>query len=153
MKGSSIFIAAIAGTTAFTLFSYLASVLFKEDFKEPELLGEMIDRVTPGMAEEQSMFTGWLIHYVTGLGFAAAYQQLIQITGIRPTVFNGMLAGAASGYPASFIWHKTLQLHPLPPRKRSLSFHLQLIAGHAIFGGVIFGVFSRLNKRKNQPRR
>jgi hypothetical protein len=147
MKGSSIFIAAIAGTTAFTLFGYLASVLFKEDFKEPELLGEMIDRVTPEMAEEQSMFTGWLIHYATGLGFAAAYQQLMQITGIKPTVFNGIVMGAASGYPASFVWRKTLQLHPQPPRQPNLSFYLQLIVGHAIFGGVVFCVFSRLKKR------
>lgn len=123
MKGKEIIIACIAGTTAFTMFSYVASAIFKENFKEPELLGNTIDTATPEMHEEQSQFTGWLIHHATGIGFAAVYNQLLQITGIRPTIAKDIITGAMTGYPASFIWDTTLKVHPLPPRKRSLSFY------------------------------
>lgn len=147
MEANDIIVAGITGTAAFTLFSYMASKVFDEKFEEPELLGKMIDRVTPAMEKEQAKFTGWLVHYLVGIGFAEAYKQLIHITDIKPSVCNGILTGAITGLPASLIWDTAFKNHPAPPRKRSFSYCLQLITGHAIFGAVIFGILNYSYKK------
>jgi hypothetical protein len=108
----------------------------------------MVDTITPKLSKMQSQFTGWLIHYAIGIGFAAAYKQLLNLTGAKPTIVNGVIAGAITGYPASLVWDTTMKKHPLPPRKRNISFYLQLTAGHAIFGAVIFSLYKYFEDRK-----
>lgn len=73
MKNGQIIIAAIAGTTAFTLFSYVLSRTLNKKFEEPKLLGEMVDDVGPDLNERQAKFTGWVIHYLVGYAFAYWY--------------------------------------------------------------------------------
>lgn len=47
MKKSNVVAGAIAGTAAMTLFSYFLSGKKDKDFREPALLGKMINRVLP----------------------------------------------------------------------------------------------------------
>ena len=140
--------AALAGTTAFTFFSYLVSKTMNKDFKEPELLGKMVERVTPELGEKESQFTGWLIHYLTGIAFVGAYKLLIDITGIKPSAGNGMVIGATSGLPAALIWDTALKLHPAPPRKPSANYYLHLGLGHMILGATSFFVLGLFDTRK-----
>jgi hypothetical protein len=148
MKINEAVIAGAAGTTAFTLFSYLASLSTMENFREPELLGKILNRTIPGLPESESKLAGWLSHYLVGIGFAMIYLHFIKTKKIPPSMIHGAIAGALSGVPASVIWNFVLKKHPFPPRKRTYSFYLQLLIGHAIFGSVCFGIFksqSRLN--------
>jgi len=150
MKTTDIILAGIVGTTAFTAFSYLVSKTMDKNFKEPRLLGKMVDDIMPGMQEKESQFTGWLIHYLTGVAFAGAYNALIDSTGIKPSVRNGVIAGAVSGFPAGLLWDTSLKLHPTPPRKRTANYYLHLALGHAIFGAASFFVFGLLNKHRDE---
>ena len=70
MKAAHILIAGIAGTSAFTLFSYIVSLKQKKNFREPELLGDMVDTTVPEISTGTARSTGWLIHYLTGAGFS-----------------------------------------------------------------------------------
>ena len=149
MKITGVIVAGIAGTTAFTLFSYILSEGMGKNFKEPELIGKMFGHGIPELGKEQAQFSGWMTHYLVGIAFAAAYEQLIQHTGIKPTVQNGIVAGALSGFPAALTWDTALKVHPAPPRKRSMVYYAQLLAGHAIFGAASFWVLGRLGKRQS----
>ncbi len=152
MKTSEIIVAGIAGTTAFTLFSYLISKATGKNFKEPELIGKMIDRSPTPVKHENAQFTGWVTHYLIGISFAAAYRELIHVTGIKPTVANGIITGAVSGFPAALTWDTSLKVHPAPPRKRSVDYYMQLFFGHALFGAAAFFVFAAFKKKTNDKK-
>ena len=147
MKTSHIIIGGIAGTTAFTLFSYMLSRLLNKNFKEPELLGRMIDTLEPDMDNGEARFTGWILHYAVGCAFAAGYSMLLKTTGLQPSVKNGLIIGAVTGIPAVQSWDVALKTHPAPPRKRSLNYYSQLLVGHAIFGAVTLFVFRHLKNK------
>ncbi|MEP7165971.1 MAG: hypothetical protein ABI741_14810 [Ferruginibacter sp.] len=147
MRTTDIILAALAGTTTFTAFSYLVSKKMDKDFEEPELLGKMVE-VIPGMEEKEAAFTGWAIHYLTGIVFASSFKALISITGMKPTIRNGMIVGAASGLPAALAWDKALRSHPSPPRKPSMNYYMHLALGHVIFGATSFFVFGLFNKNR-----
>jgi hypothetical protein len=148
MKSTDIIIAGIAGTTAFTLFSYMASKVLDKNKEEPELLGEMSGELLPGLEKTGEQFTGWMIHYVTGIAFAAAYKTLIKTTHINPTVRNGVIAGISSGLPAGLLWDTSLKIVPHPPVKRDPAYYIRLGLGHAIFGAVSFFVLGLFNRKE-----
>ncbi|MFT3704831.1 MAG: hypothetical protein QM802_20870 [Agriterribacter sp.] len=146
MKGSHIIAAGIAGTTAFTLFSYFLSKQFKKDYVEPKLLGDMLDDIAPDATFRQSQFSGWVLHYLTGYLLAGGYAMLIDTTRIKPTLKNGIITGTLTGVPAVATWDIALKLDPSPPRKRSVGYYAQLVAGHTIFGAFAFLTFGCLRK-------
>jgi hypothetical protein len=150
MKGSRIILAGIAGTTIFTLFSYLASSILDEDFKQPKLLGKLIYRSDLDFDKDEASFTGWVSHYLIGIGFAAAFQQLITLTGIKPTIKNGMTAGAVTSVPAMLTWYTTLDLHPAPPKDKEPSYFIELFLGHILFGAGCFCVLGKGKLKNNK---
>ena len=126
-----------------SLFSYLASYKEHKNFKEPELLGTMIKRVVPGMEPKAAEATGWSMHLLAGYTFAFVYAQILERSGMKPTIGNGILMGTVSGIPAVMIWYSMFKLHPNPPKKRYESYFLHLIAAHAIFGAYTFAGFKK----------
>lgn len=141
--------AGVLGTTAFTVFSYLVSKREHKNYKEPDLLGIMAYR-SMDMSKSQSEFTGWLSHYLIGVAFAGVYKLLINKTGMRSSLKNGFIAGAASGIPAIISWDTGLKIHPRPPRNRSREYYTQLFAGHIIFGVTCFLVFNAFEIRNKK---
>ncbi|MEO5944125.1 MAG: hypothetical protein ABIP30_11985 [Ferruginibacter sp.] len=152
MKSSRIILAGIAGTTIFTLFSYLATALLDEDFKQPKFLGKLIYRADNDLNKEEAAFTGWISHYLIGIGFAAAYNQLISLTGMKPTIKNGIAAGAVTAVPAMLTWYTTLDLHPAPPKDKEPSYFMELFFGHILFGAGCFWVLGRRKSRNNNQK-
>ena len=140
MRSAYIIAAGIAGTSAFTLFSYLSSKLSGRNFKQPELIGKMIKRTDIDLDKNESQFAGWLMHYLIGIAFAGAYEELIKVTGIKPSIKNGAIMGALSGFPASATWHTSLEMHPAAPRKSNFEYYVELFLGHVVFGATCFYV-------------
>ncbi|MEO6489700.1 MAG: hypothetical protein ABIO04_07155 [Ferruginibacter sp.] len=151
MRTSEIALAGIAGTTAFTLFSYIVSQTKKKNFKEPELLGDLF---VPSEKTDKNLskLSGWGIHYLAGLGFAAAYSMLIN-NKVKPTLINGTITGAVSGLAAIGIWHAMLTLHPDPPKKPNKQYYGHLFLGHVIFGAFSFLTFGSFNKKTGKKRK
>jgi len=150
MKTKEIILAGITGTTAFTLFSYMVSKSTGKNFKEPELIGKMIDHPAVKVEDQVAQFAGWITHYIIGISFAAAYKKIIDSTNMKPTLTNGMITGAFSGLPATLGWHTSLSIHPVPPRKKSFDYYAQLFFGHIIFGAASFFVFGAFKKRSEK---
>jgi len=151
MKTGNVLLAAAVGTGAMTLFSYLVSMVAKENFSEPERLGQLSHRLLPVLNKKQSQASRWAEHYGVGLIFAAAYVTLWENKKPEPSFKNDLLIGGVSGLIAVGIWKTTFKLHPLPPRLSFDQYYTQLVPAHvvfAIFAGLGYRMLKRYDKRR-----
>ncbi|NDP26785.1 MAG: hypothetical protein GZ087_05070 [Flavobacterium sp.] len=145
MKTGKILIAAIVGTSAMTLFSYLVSSSENKNFREPEVLGQLIKRLPKSRSKKSSQIAGWLLHYTIGISFVTFYHQLWKRKKINPSLASGAGLGAASGLVGVTGWKGMFEFHPKPPAK-----NLKPFFGHLILAHVVFGVFSALSYKVAQ---
>lgn len=125
----------IIATSVMTLFSYIVSALSHSQFREPQLLNELLKRSTalpykPG----QENLTGWTIHYAIGILFVAIFDFIWNYTDFEPSIFTGALLGFIFGFIGITGWKVMFSLNPNPPAIRFKIFYLQLLPAHVIFG-------------------
>jgi hypothetical protein len=135
-KITNIIYAGVAGTTGMTLFSYIVSKKKNKNFKEPQLLGQLINRSTS--LSNSSKIAGWLLHYMAGILFAVIYSGLLNNTKMKNRLPESLITGGVSGIAAVCIWHTVFKLHPLPPLVARRKYYGHLIATHILFGAVTF---------------
>lgn len=126
-------ISAAVGTTMMTLFSYLYSLIERDNFSEPEHLGTLIHRLVPGSSKNKSQLEGWIAHYAVGLMFIVIYQELWKGDRIKKNVTNAFILGAVNGVFGALVWRIILKNHPAPPNISFKKYLLQLIPAHIIF--------------------
>jgi hypothetical protein len=147
-KAENMVLSATAGTTVMTLFSYLVSLVEKENFSEPEHLGTMMHRLVPGSSKQGAQVAGWGAHYAVGLLFVLVYQELWKTGKIKKSIRNGILLGALSGALAVAVWKATIKSHPAPPWIDFTKFYIQLVPAHIVFA-VCATLTSRLLDTEN----
>lgn len=140
MRTGKTLISAIVGTSAMTIFSYLVSASENKNFREPEVVGQLVERLPKSPSKESSKIAGWVIHYTIGLSFVAFYNELWKRKIIKPSVTSGALLGAASGLVGITGWKGIFEVHPNPPAKNLKPYFSHLMLAH-----VVFGVFSALS--------
>lgn len=133
MKTGNVLLAALAGTTSMTLFSYLVSRKKNRDFKEPKLLGKMVYRAIPEIKKPQAKVAGWCLHCGTGLFFTVMYKELLDDTKLQSNLPEAVLLGVANGILAVGIWGTVFMLHPDPPEINFKKFFGHLILAHVFF--------------------
>jgi hypothetical protein len=126
--------ASAGGTSLMSLFSYLISDTKHKNFKEPEILGDLIHRVFPDTSKSKADIAGWALHYTAGTIFTGIYDQIWKKTSIKPSVASGAVLGALSGLAGIAVWRATIALHPNPPIKDYNSYYKHLILAHVFFG-------------------
>lgn len=126
--------AGIGGTSIMSLFSYLISDKKNRNFKEPEVLGELLNRVMPGLSEKQADIAGWALHFGAGAAFTAVYDQIWEKTSIKPHIKSGAIMGAVSGLIGIAVWRATIAMHPKPPIKDYKAYYKHLLLAHVFFG-------------------
>ncbi|MDB5133048.1 MAG: hypothetical protein JWR02_2797 [Mucilaginibacter sp.] len=156
MKAKEILFAGISGTTFMTAFSYAVSAVEKENFSEPERLGQLARRLLPILNKKEDQLIGWSAHYGVGILFTTAYDWLWNNKGIKPSFKNNLLLGGISGLAAVAIWKATFKMHPLPPRLSFDKYYLQLVPAHivfAVFAGLAYGLLSKTknDELKEEP--
>jgi hypothetical protein len=151
LKAKEVLIAGVTGTTFMTLFSYLVSEAEKENYSEPERLGQLIHGLLPLLNKKEHQLTGWAAHYMVGLVFAAVYVRLWEKKLLKPSLKNNLLIGGISGLAAVAIWKTTFKLHPLPPALNFDKYYLQLVPAHIVFA-VFAGLGYRLLKKAEADR-
>jgi hypothetical protein len=127
--------AALTGTSLMTLFSEVISKLKGSNYNEAQILGELLNRITP-LNKTQAQAAGWVGHYTVGVGFAAVYAAYLKATRRKPTLLNGLVYGALSGLAGAGIWHATFKAHPNPPGVDLKNYYKQLVLAHVVFGAV-----------------
>lgn len=131
--------AALTGTSAMTLFSYLISEKQEENFKEPFVLADLISRIRPSKLKSDAAVEGWGLHFLVGFMFASGYHKLWNSGKVKPGLISGSLLGAASGLVGIMVWKAVFKFHPNPPTKS-----LKKYFGHLLLAHVVFGAFAGL---------
>lgn len=134
MVSNRLLFSAIVGTSAMTLFSYFVSKSENENFREPDILGQLIKRLPLNVSKESSEIAGWCTHYAIGVLFVALYNELWQETYIKPTVTSGAFLGAISGLSGIAGWKGIFEIHPHPPAKDLKKYFEHLFLAHLVFG-------------------
>jgi hypothetical protein len=128
-----IFLPGIAATTAMTAFSYGASYMSKNTFKEPEHLNRVF--VSPRRNKvDKPPVVGFLLHYFVGIWFSALYHSLWRKRTKYTNWKDGVGFGTLCGLLGAGVWKITLASHPKPPRIEVSSYLRHLITAHMIFG-------------------
>lgn len=134
----------LVGTSLMTLFSYFMTYEMKEQFKEPQLLNELLNR-SELFAVEDSRIGGWVIHYGMGTVFVTLYHFIWQHYQIDPSLLNGSIFGFVSGFIGIAGWVLVFRSHHNPPAVELSDYFVHLIAAHIIFGigaAVGYGIAS-----------
>lgn len=155
MRLLKITIAAIAGTTFMTSFSYVMAKMRKKQFKEPELLNKLVSRAgIIKVSPSKNHITGWLLHYSVGFFFSTVYDRIWTKSAVKPNLISGITLGAISGIFGIIIWNLTFKIHPNPPKTHLKEFYIQLFFAHLIFGyfamkGYSFGSSEKRKLARN----
>jgi len=143
MKIGNIIIASIVGTSFMTLYSYIISKREKDQFVEPVLINELIDRseVLPDIdnAEKAVHPAGWLGHYGIGVAFVLAYYILWRRSLTSPSIAKGLAIGAASGLVGIGSWKIMFAANDNPPQNDRYKYYRQLFIAHLIF--TVFALY------------
>jgi hypothetical protein len=143
--------AGFSGTSVMTLFSYVVSAVQREQFREPQILSQLIQRLVPAQGKKISKAEAWLLHYSIGLLFNLVYDRIWQNTRFKPSNLHGLVLGALSGVVGMTVWKTTLELHPDPPGINFRKFGPHLLVTHLVFS--IFSTIAYRNSNKLQLRR
>lgn len=128
------------GTTFMTVFSSLVSEKKKRQFREHELLSDLLN-VFP-IEKNNRIRLALAGHYSTGMAFNIANQWILRKMKAKPTLLNGILLGALNGAIGIAVWKTIFEIHPSPP-KISLKRHL----AHLLLAHLIFGTLSNAGMR------
>jgi hypothetical protein len=146
MEVSKILSGTVVGTSAMTMFSYAASEKKNKQFKEPVLLGKLIERLF-SQPKGASEFEGWLVHYAVGALFTTLYEKAWTNTKLKPCASSALILGAVSGLIGMGVWKKTLELHPNPPHADRDKYFKHLFAAHLVFGLFTYLGYKLPNKK------
>ena len=136
IESSKIIRAGLAGTTVMTVFSYYLSEKTRQNFKEPDLLARWIIKKSPRLGRVGAHISGWMIHYLVGIFFAAIYKRLYKNKCIKRSLPVYAITGAITGVVAVFGWKALFLSHPGSLVVNRKNFYGQLIIAHAVFGTV-----------------
>lgn len=129
---------AIVGTSAMTLFSYAISESVNKNFREPEILSQLMERIpNTNYSKSSADITGWSTHYAIGILFVAFYNELWKDEKIKPSITSCALLGVGSGLAGIAAWKGMFEIHPNPP-----AINLKKYFSHLIIAHFVFGIFS-----------
>ena len=140
--------AAVTGTTLMTSYSYALSSIKDRNFREPELLGNMLWKLAPAINKKPAWITGWLLHYTIGVVFTTIYNRLVKKYRPGPSVKSQIVIGLITGLAAIAGWHITKGIHPDPPNINYKKFYGQLLIAHIIFAIVAISILRKYSERE-----
>jgi hypothetical protein len=138
--------AGIVATSVMTAFSYAASAIRKQNFKEPALLSLFIERLTP---EKNKLvrYSGWPVHYTLGCVWAGVYTYLLKQQQEQPGLKNAVLFGCFSGGLGVLIWKALFRNHPNSPKTAYGEFYRQLFFAHLLFALSLDKTYAGLTRK------
>jgi hypothetical protein len=127
-----ILVGTIAGTSALTTTSYKLSELRNKQFREPELINSFLKKKF-GLDIPKDHPNGWIIHFIVGALFLAAYDKVWSTDGINKTIKSDILLGTVTGLVGVAAWKLISKLEPRMKALKKDEYYLQLFISHVIF--------------------
>ncbi|HEX6982504.1 MAG TPA: hypothetical protein VF181_07065 [Balneolaceae bacterium] len=135
-----IVLGALIGTSLMTAFSYIVSRKRDKQFREPQLINELISRAQIKITPLRTSPLGWILHYLTGTIFTLGYYFFWKLTAADPSLISGAVLGAVNGVLGISVWVICFVTHSNPPDINLKDYYWHLMIAHIIFGfGVALG--------------
>ncbi|TRW27190.1 hypothetical protein FMM05_00690 [Flavobacterium zepuense] len=147
---NKIIIAGAVGTTFMTLYSMLRSKQDNQEYSEPVLINELIDnsKNLPAIKNEITHPAGYILHYVTGVGFVSLYWLLWKKVLLRPSGFRIVIVGGLSGLTGIAVWKILFKQHNSHPYNNRFGYYKQLLTAHIIFSATALVTYKALGTSK-----
>ncbi len=133
--------AALAATTAMTLFSYFVSASFRKLYEEPLLLEYVLTRFSIKLETQEKAAVAWSIHYLIGLAFVWMY------CCVAPNYSwaNALIFGSVIGIAGIVGWKIIFRLSGKPLQTDAGGYYLQLFIAHLIFAFTAIATYRLFN--------
>ena len=128
----TLIILSIIATLIMTGFSYLVSLISKQQFREPELLNQLVTTSLIPLKPYPKNFVGWIIHLVIGYLLALGLLYGWKVLNMS-FLFYGTMGGLILGIVGIIGWNIMLKVNPNPPQIARKQFYSHLIFAHIIF--------------------
>tara|TARA_R100000789_G_C2978135_1_gene142654 strand:+ start:281 stop:679 length:399 start_codon:yes stop_codon:yes gene_type:complete len=116
-----------------TAFSYLYSFFTGHQFREPELLNQLLNSNALPIKATSNSWIGWFLHFLLGYVFAVLLYLTWNFLKIEPSWSIAVISGIVAGFIGVFSWQCLFSLSPDPPAIPLFNFYFQLIIAHIIF--------------------
>ncbi len=128
--------AAVIGTSAMTLFSYIIASFTDQPYKEPLLLAFVLERFHMQKGYGSNIL-GWTLHYLIGILFVIPFHIMLK-TGLEITNYTGaVLFGSTIGFAGIVGWIILFSIFRTKPVMNYIGYYVQLFVAHLVFA---FGV-------------
>lgn len=128
----------MATTGLITMVNYWRTKNTDDQFVEPQLMGAVIHKdSTPDQINgEIQSSVGWMGHLAVSAGLNLLYDRVWEKTSARPTLINGLAAGAITGLGVIGLWKMTLDNNPASSVVSRKKLYRQILLGHLVMGAV-----------------
>ncbi|WP_134090492.1 hypothetical protein [Olivibacter sp. XZL3] len=133
MKIKSALFPSLIGTTAMTMLSYSVSESKDENFKEPKLLAELVEKIFADEYKSLAKPSGWVMHYTMGFLMTAVFQEFWKQTDTIPNAKKGAYAGIVSGVAGILIWKTLFKVSKKNPKIPFKRYYGHLLLAHIVF--------------------
>lgn len=90
MKGDKIVVSGLVATSLMTIFSYCTSKLKDKNFREPQLLGALLNEVLPNSEKRWAIPSGWVTRYGIGFVWALFHNYLFETFRVETNLKNSL---------------------------------------------------------------
>ncbi len=143
MSITTFIIIALASVGVMTLFSSLWSHLANKQFREPNLLAEILTKDPISPPEEASQKAmGWTIHITLGLCFVFIYEILWESLDVQRNIFWALLFGICMGMVGIAGWWLLFRLKSYSANFDYKQFYIHIFFAHIIFSLTALLVFN-----------
>ena len=130
----------ILATLFMTAFSYLCGYLTGHQFREPQLLNQLLNSSKLPIQPPKKSFLGWLLHLLIGYVFAETLFLSWEYINISTNWLIGLISGLVAGIIGIIGWHVMIYFNPNPPDIHLKKFYIQLVVAHIIFSLSLLGI-------------
>lgn len=123
-------------------YSYGSSWYKKKNYREPQLLAELVDQILPGLPDRNQLAGGWAAHFAAGASWSLVLNKSWRHMGLRPSFPVALSSGLASGLAGVLIWNTAFKLCKKQPRTSKTDFFRHLIPAHFVYSCFV-ALFSR----------
>lgn len=130
-----IFVSGLVATSFMTAFSYIAANVRNKEFREPELLNQLLSKSSLFRLKlSKKSIAGWILHYLIGWMFVIVFEIIWELELVPFSILWGGILGLVAGILGVIGWKIFFAISDDPPKTDWNEYYVQLIIAHIIFG-------------------
>ncbi len=114
----------LTATLGMTAFSYLCGYITGHQFREPELLNQLIATSILPLQPSKKSILGWILHIVIGYIFGLLLLFAWEVLPWNNIYLFNIVLGVTLGIIGIIGWHIMIKLNPNPPKICLKNFYL-----------------------------